>query len=200
MTPPQVRPPLTRAEVVPSVVRNLIPLAGLWLSRGSFENFLLLCVFNEAFAIAGLAVVGIAVSTRETRLTSGPADNIAAWALLVLVGIVTTLGLTAMFGWAVALMASAQPLGLWNAELGWSLLAIIAASTFGMHRQYQRDVASKLDEPVRRRRDQPAIGGHLLSALGVMLLGGYSSGGLAGVIVVALALTALFVFRDLRPD
>ena len=196
---PRRRP--SPAEIFPIVVRNLVPLAGLLVFRGSVEDFLLLCVFNEAYALACLGVVGVAVSTRDTRIGTGMADLVAAWSTLAVVGIGATLLLTVLFGWVVALMAAQSPLGLWNAELGWSLAAIVAASLFSLAQQYRQDVASGASEALRRKRDQPLVGGHLFSAGIIFILAGYAAQwGLAGATVMAFAVTALFVFRDLRPD
>ena len=196
---PQERPGLVQVASV--VARHLVPLLGLWRSGGSVENFLLLGVFNIAFAIAGIAVVGVAVSTRDSNLGNGLANRIAAWLALAAVGAFVTLLLGALFGWVIALIASHSPLGFWNRELGWLLLATIASALPGMARQYQADVASKLPEAARKQRDQPLILGLVFCAGLIFILSGYAAGGgRFGVNAMALAITALSIFRDLRPD
>lgn len=197
--PPRTMPgPMQTASVV---ARHLVPLLGLWQSGGSVENFLLLGVFNIAFAIAGIAVVGVAVSTRDTNLGNGLANRIAAWLTLAAIGAFVALLLSALFGWVIAIIASHSPLGFWNRELGWLLLATIASALPGMARQYHDDVASKLPEAARKQRDQPMILGLVLCAGLIFLLSGYAANwGRFGVNLMALAITALSIFRDLRPD
>ena len=57
------------------------------------------------------------------------------------------------------------------------------------------------DDEARKRRDNPLVGAHLLCAGFVFLLSGYAGDfDHAGRVVVAFLVTALFVFRDLRPD
>lgn len=198
---PLARKQLSTAETVSIIARNVIPLVGLWLFGGSVENFLLLSVFNIAFTIACIAVVGLAVSTRQINGVVSAADSISALLTLVVVGACATLLLTAMFGWVIALIASRSALGLWNKELGWSVLAIVIAALPGMIHQYRADMAANLSEEDRKRRDQPVVGGQLLCAGLIFVASGYAGdGGRFGVIALALAITALFIFRDLRPD
>ena len=198
---PLARQQFSTAQTLSIVARNLVPLASLWLFGGSVENFLLLSVFNIAFTIACIAVIGVAVSTRQEVGDRGAADAIAALAMLVFVGACITLLLTAMFGWVIALIASESASGLWNAALGWSLLAIVVAALPGMVQQYRADMAAKLPEEERKRRDQPVVGGNLMCAGLIFILSGYAGEwGRFGAIVTALLITALFLFRDLRPD
>jgi hypothetical protein len=183
------------------VARHLVPLAGLWWLRGSVENFLLLSVFDIALGIAGIAMVGVAVSTRQENGDRGAPDSLAALAALVFIGAVATLVLTALFGWVIALIASASADGLWNAALGWAALVIVGMAVSGWIHQYRADLAAKLSEPARKRRDQPVVGGQLMCAGLIFLVSGYAaSGGRVGVVLLAIAITALFIFRDLRPD
>jgi MFS family permease len=198
---PVGRPTFDRKQVVLIVAQHLVPLFGLWLYGGSVETFLLLSVFNIALAIAGLAVVGLAVSARQEVGDRGAADSLAALALLIAIGAVVALVLTGMFGWVIALIASESPLGLWNAQLGWSALAIVLAAVPATVRQYRADLAAKLPEQTRKRRDQPVVGGQLMCAGLIFVLSGYAaSWGRFGVVFMAIAITALLVFRDLRPD
>jgi cobalamin synthase len=198
---PLARRKLGATEIVSIVARHVVPLAGLWLLGGSVENFLLLSVFNIAFTIACIAVVGLAVSTRQINGYVSAADTIGALITLAVVGTGITLLLTVMFGWVIALIASESALGLWNAALGWSVLAIVAAALPDLIRQYREDMAAKLSEEARKKRDQPVVGGQLMCAGLIFVLSGYAADwGRLGVIFMALAITALFIFRDLRPD
>jgi hypothetical protein len=198
---PLARKTLRPAETASIIARHVVPLAGLWLYGGSVENFLLLSVFNIALAIACIAVVGVTVSTRQTNGFVSTADAIAGSLTLIVIGAGVTLLLTALFGWVIALIASESPSGLWNAALGWSALAIVAAALPEMIQQYRADVAAKLPEETRKKRDQPIIGGQLMCAGLIFILSGYAAGwGRVGAILMALAITALFIFRDLRPD
>jgi hypothetical protein len=199
--PLPARVPITRVHFASILARHAVPLAGLALLHGSVENFMVLSVFDLAFAIAFIGVIGVAVSTRAERVGSTVRDIAAAWLLLAGVGAALTLLLTAMFGWVIALMASNSPQGLWNADLGWSILAIVLAALPQLEQQYRDDVAAGLTDAQRQWRDQPRIGGNLLCAGLLFVLSGYAANaGHAGAIALALAVTALLVFRDLRPD
>jgi len=198
---PLARKKLRAGEIASIVARHVVPLAGLWMFGGSVENFLLLSVFNIALTIACIAMVGVAVSTRQINGVVSAADTISALLTLVVIGAGLTLLLTALFGWVIALIASESALGLWNSALGWSLLAIVAAALPEMIRQYSADMTAKLSEEARKQRDQPVVGGQLMCAGLMFVLSGYAANwGHIGVILMAIAITALFIFRDLRPD
>lgn len=198
---PLPRQPLTTRQVLFVCARNTVPLAGLWLPGGSPENFLLLTVFNIAVSIAAIAVVGVAVSTRQEVGDRGLVDALSSLALLAAIGIAVAVLLTALFGWVIALMVSVTDEGLWNAMLGWSALAIVLAALPEMVMQYRRDLAAKLSEDARKRRDQPVIVGQVMCAGLIFVLSGYAAnGGRVGVMLMAIVVTALFIFRDLRPD
>src|SRR4249920_3328218 len=62
---PLARKQLRVTQTASIVARHAIPLLGVWLFGGSVENFLLLSVFNIALSISCIAVVGLAVSTRQ---------------------------------------------------------------------------------------------------------------------------------------
>jgi hypothetical protein len=195
------RPAFTAMQKASIVVRHLVPLLALWLYGGSVENFLLVSVFTIALTIVGMGVVGVAVSTRQIQGHKGSADAIAALAVLVVVGALGTALLTALFGWVIVLVASWSELGLWNAPLGYAVLAVLLVAVPDMVMSYRADLAAKTPEEVRKKRDQAAIGGHLLCAGILFVLSGYIVElGRFGATIVAIALTGLFVFRDLRPD
>jgi hypothetical protein len=67
--------------------------------------------------------------------------------------------------------------------------------------QYQADLDAKLDEETRKRRDRPEVGVQLFSAGFIFLLSAFTLGWEGvGAVLLALLVTALFIFRDLRPD
>jgi hypothetical protein len=198
---PVSRPNFTRAQQASIVARHMVPLACLALFGGSVVQFLLLSVFNLAFTIAGIGTVGVAVSTRQETRSTGAADQIGALLTLAVVCIGVSLVLSFLFGWVIALAASFEAGGLWNRTLWWGVVGTVAASLPGMVMQYQQDLEAKLSEDARKRRDQPVVGVHLFSAAFIFLLAGFTLQlGRAGAVLMALLVTALFIFRDLRPD
>jgi hypothetical protein len=196
--------PLARQKFSPAqnasiVARHMVPLLALWWYHGSVGQFLLLGIFNIAFTIASIATVGVGVSMKGNFIST--ADEIAGWSTLAAMTLVVSVGLTAMFGWVVALMASGEPGGFLKASLGWSLLAVVLCALPGLYLQYREDLRSGLSEEVRKKRDQPQVLVHVISAGLLFLLSGHVARfGRVGAIVLALAMTALFIFRDLRPD
>jgi hypothetical protein len=198
---PLARPSFTRMQKASIVARHLVPLACLAFFGGSVLQFLLLCVFNLAFTIAGMGTVGVAVSTRQEVKSTGCADQVAALVTLAGVCRVVALMLSALFGWIIALAASWETDGLWNAMLWWGVLGTVLAALPGMVMQYRDDLRAKLSEDARKRRDQPIVGVHLFSAGFIFLLSGFTLGWEGvGATLLALMVTALFIFRDLRPD
>ena len=198
---PLPRPSFTRTQQASILARHLVPLACLALFGGSVVQFLLLCVFNLAFTIAGIGTVGVAVSTRQETRSTGAADQLAALATLALVCTIVSLVLSFLFGWVIALVASFESEGLWNRMLWWGVAGIVASALPGMVVQYQQDLRSGLSEEARKRRDQPVVGVHLFSATFIFLVSAFvlQWEGL-GAVLMAVLVTALFVFRDLRPD
>jgi hypothetical protein len=196
---PLPRQHFSAAQNASIVARHLVPLALLWWYHSSIGQFLLLNVFNIALTIAGIGTVGVGVSMQGKFISV--ADEIAGWATLAAISLAISLGLTLLFGWVIALMASTEPGGFLNASLGWSLLLVIACALPGMYLQYRDDVRGGLDEETRKRRDQPQVLVHVLCAGLIFILSGHAAQwGRAGAIALALAMTALFILRDLRPD
>lgn len=206
-TEPQAQPgasagarpdPLQSALIV---ARHAVPLVGLFAFGASVEYFLLLSVFDVAVAVACIAVVALAVATRQEVGDRGAADAIAALLFLVAIGIAAAVAFTALFGWVTVLLAAWTPGGLWAPQLWGSALAMVVFALPGVVRQYRDDMAAALTSEARKRRDNPVIGAHLLSAGLLFLLSGYAGDfDHAGRIAIAFLVTAMFVFRDLRPD
>lgn len=183
------------------VLRHLVPLACLFWFGSSVLQFLLLNIFDLALGIAAIVSVGVGVSTRQERAAASAADAIAGMVMLALICVGLTLMLSFLFGWIFAVMVAHEGKGLWDPVLWWSALLIVACALPGMVMQYSADLKSGLSEQQRKQRDQPQIGVHLFSAVFIVLLAMWTLGwGRVGAILMALAVTALFIFRDLRPD
>lgn len=200
---PLERPVFSIAQIALIAARHLVPLLSLWVFGGSTLQFLLLCVFNLAFTIAAIGTVGVAVSTRmEVGEPHGVADRVGAWITLAVVCVGASLMLSFLFGWVLAAVASEEAgYEVWNRSLWWSLLAIVASAVPGMLMQYRDDLRLRLSDQARKQRDQPVVGVHLFSMMAILLLSGWMLGwGRFGAILMALMITALFIFRDLRPD
>ncbi|MEO8160860.1 MAG: hypothetical protein ABI588_05520 [Arenimonas sp.] len=196
---PLARQKFSATQNASIVARHLVPLLGLWWYHGSVGQFLLLGIFNIAFTIASIGTVGVGVSMKGKFISA--ADELAGWSTLAGITLVISVGLTAMFGWVIALMASGEPGGFLTATFAWSLLAVVLCALPGMYTQYREDLRSGLSEEARKKRDQPQVLVHVISAGLLFLLSGHvASFGRVGAIILALAMTALFVFRDLRPD
>lgn len=189
-------------QTISIIARHLIPLAGVLFFGGSAGQFLVLSVFNIAFTIACIGTLGVAVSTRqEVGPSPNLADAIGSWVTLFLVGAIASLVLTVMFGWVIALVASSQSPDLFNRSMGWSLLAILFSAAPGLFQQYQADLRSGMTEQQRKQRDQPNVLVHLVCAGLIFIMSGYADDfGRYGLPTMAIAVTALFIFRDLRPD
>jgi hypothetical protein len=198
---PLPRVHLSHGQQASIVLRHLVPLALLCVFGGSVLQFLLLSVFNIAFTIAAIGTVGVAVSTRQEVASTGWADQFGALLALAVVCIGTSLMLSMLFGWVIALVASDEAKGLWDPALWLGVLGLVASAVPGMVMQYRQDLAAKLPEDARKRRDQPVVGVHLFSAGFIFLLSGFTLGWEGvGAVLLALLVTALFIFRDLRPD
>jgi len=195
------RKPLSGWQQACIVLRPLGPLALLALFGGSVLQFLLLSVFNIAFTVAAIGTVGVAVSTRQEVVSTGWADQLGALFALAVVCVGVSLVLTMLFGWVIALVASDEARGLWDPALWLGVLGIVASAVPGMVMQYQADLDAKLTEEARKQRDHPEVGVQLFSAGFIFLLSGFTlrwEG--VGAVLLALLVTALFIFRDLRPD
>lgn len=196
------RPRFGFAQTVAILVRHAIPLAGLVWFGGSPARFVLLSVFGIALGIACIGVVGVAVSTRQQAGAGrGIAGGIGDWLTLLAVGAGISVMLTALFGWIALALARERGEAVLDVSLGWSALAIVISAAPGVLQRYRADLLSTLDEEQRKRRDQPEVVALLFcGALAFMMcalarhLGRYAFGALS------VAITLLFVFRDLRPD
>jgi hypothetical protein len=109
--------------------------------------------------------------------------------------------LTGLFGRVLALIASEDARSLLGTNFLASLGAIVLVALPGAAQQYRDDLRAGLSEEQRKQRDQPQVFVHLLSAGLIFLLSGWTAEyGHAGMIAMALLVTAVFIARDLRPD
>jgi hypothetical protein len=183
------------------VLRHAVPLGLVLWFGGSVAQFLLLTLFNLAIGVATLGTIGVAVSTRPTREHTGLADSIAAWATLFAVGLGISVMLTGLFGWVLTLIASEDAQSLLGTGFLASAGAIVLAALPGAAQHYRDDLRAGLSEEQRKQRDQPQVFVHLLSAGLIFLLSGWTAEfGRAGMVAMALLVTAVFIARDLRPD
>lgn len=196
---PVPRQPLTGIQAASTIVRNTVPLVGVLFLGHSAGNFVLLSVFNLALTIAGLGVIGVAVPQHGKYISTS--DLIAGIGSLLLIGMGITIVLTGLFGWAIAVFIDLTEHALFTRSLFWSALSIALCALPGMWQQYHDDVRSKLDDAQRKRRDQPLVFIHLLTAGLIFVFCPYAfEFGRSGMIAAALVVTAMFTFRDLRPD
>ncbi len=200
---PLPRQHFNTTQTISIVARHLIPLAGVLLFGWSPGQFVLLSVFNIAFTVACIGTVGVAVSTRkENGPSPNLADEIASWITLLGVGVFISLLLTAMFGWVIALFAAAtSPHGLFDLSLAGSALLMVVSAAPGLFQQYQADMRSSMTEEERKKRDQPNVLVLVMCAGLIFIISGYIPDlGQYGLVIMAIAVTGLFIFRDLRPD
>lgn len=199
---PLARQHLTLAQTASIVVRHLIPLAGIVLPGSLAGEFLILSVFSIAFSIVGIGTTGVMVSTRkEVPAGAGIADQAVGWILAIVLALVGSVLLTAMFGWVIAVFTVSSGESLFDGALLGSAALIVVAAAPGMVRQYRDDLASSLTEEQRKQRDQPIVLGLVMSAGLIFIMSGYAPDvGRFGLLALAFAVTALFIFRDLRPD
>jgi hypothetical protein len=188
-------------QTVAIIVRNLIPVTCVLFFGGSALEFLLLSVFSLAITIACIGVNGVAVSMKIEEANASTANAFARWILLIFVGLFIGLLLTVLFGWVIAVFASFGKNGIFTPTLIWSALAIAVSAVAELYRQYNADRHSGLGETLRKQRDQPIVLGHVLSAGLIFIMSGeLLNMGRIGMLVMTIAVTALFIFRDLRPD
>jgi len=196
------RPRMDVAGVAPVLVRNFAPLAGVLVFGWSIGPFLLMSVFNVAFAIGCIGAVGVTVSQRQMSAAPVRAFGMLADVLRMLcTATLAAVLFSALFGWVVAILALGENAQVFDRALLWSALATIASCVPGMLARYRHDVALGIDEETRKARDQPVVFGLLSSGGFIFILSGYAAQfGNHGLAALAVLVTALFTFRDLRPD
>jgi hypothetical protein len=183
-------------------VRNFAPLSGVLVFGWSISPFLLVSVFNIGFAIGCIGAEGVTVSQRQ--MSAAPVRAFGMLADMLRMLCTATLAatvLSALFGWVVAILALGENAQVFDRALLWSVSATIVSFLPGILAQYRHDLALGIDEETRKARDQPAVFGLLSSGGLTFILSGYAARfGNHGLAALAVLVTALFTFRDLRPD
>lgn len=199
---PLPRRRITPLEMTGIVVRHLIPVAGVLAFGWAAGQFLLLSVFNIAFSVVCIGMIGTAVSTRQAQVVApGWGNQIRTWLTSLVVALLLSLLLTAMFGWVVALLFVSSGHSLYERSVILSALLMVASAAPVAYQQYQTDLRSGLTEQQRKKRDQPNVVVLMLTAGLIFILSGYAADfGRFGLIVMVIAVTGLFILRDLRPD
>ena len=199
---PLPRPHFGAAQTAGIVVRHLVPLVGVLWFGFSAGQFLLLSVFNIAFSVACIGVVGVTVSTRkEAGQSPNLRNEIGSWLTTLLVGAFISVLLTAMFGWVIVVLTMASEGSVFTAPLAWSALAMVISAAPALYQQYQADLRSSMTDEERKKRDQPNVLVLVLSGGLIFILSGYAGDlGRYGLGALAIAVTGLFALRDLRPD
>ncbi len=193
---------LTKAQTAGILARHLIPLFGVLFLGWSAAQFLLLSVFNTCFSIVSIGMVGITVSTRqEVGPSPNRMDMVAGWVFSIAIAVVGSLILTAMFGWVIAVLASFGTESVFDRSLFASAALMIVSTAPSLYRRYCDDLASGASEESRKQRDQPKIFALVLTAGVIFILSGYAGDfGSFALAFLAIAVTAIFIFSDLRPD
>jgi cobalamin synthase len=106
-----------------------------------------------------------------------------------------------MFGWVIVVVASSGSESLFEWALAGSAALMVVTAAPALYRQYRDDLEAGLGELQRKRRDQPKVLVLVLTAGLIFVLSGYADDfGRSGMLIVAVVVSALFVFSDLRPD
>jgi hypothetical protein len=198
---PLPRRPISPMQVAVGIVRNAIPLAGVLFFGWSAGQFLLISVFNIAFSVTCIGVVGAMVSTRKEKGEADTAGEITGWLTALAVATGMSLLLTAMFGWVIVVLTAANGQRLFTPSLGWAAFTMIAAVAPMVLDQYRADIASDLTEAERKKRDSPNVITLIVCAGIIFIVSGYAAElGRFGLVVMVLFVSALFLLRDLRPD
>lgn len=190
------------AQATAVLLRHLPPLIGVLAFGWSAGQFLVSAVFNTTWPIGVIVATNIGVSDRQAmRAPPDEAGQVRDLLGLAATAVVVALVLGALFGWVVVVFAAQGDAHAFDRSLLLSFGVTILSGSAAAFAQYRADVAARLDEAARKRRDQPAIFALLASAALLLLVSAnLAQFGRGALPVLVFALTALFVVRDLRPD
>jgi hypothetical protein len=199
---PLPRQKFTPVQTAGIVLRHLVPAAGVFMFDWSAGEFLMLSLFNVCFSIVCIGVVGVLVSTRQQ---TGPSPNvmdaIAGWATGIALALIGSIMLTVMFGWVIGVLVASSGGTVFSWTLAGSGLLMVISAAPASFRQYKADLAAGLDEEQRKRRDQPNVLVLVMTGGLVFILSGFAGDfGDWALYALVVAVTGLFLFRDLRPD
>lgn len=192
---------LNASAMASIVVRHLLPVATTLWFGWSIAQFLLLSLFNTCFTMGCIAACGVsATSLQAMRQRRSIFEQISMWVTLLCVTLGITLMFTAMFGWVIVVLA---PAGILRDRALWlSAAGIVVGALPGFVAQVRAELRANLSEKEHMRRDQPVTIVLVLSAAVVFIASGYAANWFGHYALIALmfAVTAFFIFRDLRPD
>ena len=198
------RPALSPVAIAASLLRHLIPVVGTIGLGWSVTQFALLSVFNIAFSIACIGMVGVGVSMLQTPAKPGRSlwQRIEPWVSFFLVGAFLTVMLTTLFGWVIVVMAPEGGALFADRRLWLGAGAMVLAALPPLWAQARADARSKLAEEQRKARDQPRAGVLIFTGIIIFVCSGYAASwfGTWGLYPLMFVITALFVLSDLRPD
>jgi len=196
------RPPMPPLRIAAIVFNHLVPLIGtLWLNW-PVGQFVLLSLINVVFGIMGPVTANLVVDRLQQAPQAGVTGwlSVEPWVSLCLVVVFFSGVLAVLFGWiALALMPHGA---LAERHLWISAGLMVAAALPGLVAGAHADLRSGAGEGARMARDQPAILLQVASGIALLVLSGYAADwfGAAGLYPLLFALTAFFIFRDLRPE
>ena len=201
---PLAREPLGGAQIFASLLRHLIPVIGTIAFGWSVSQFGLLSIFNIAFSIACVAVVGVGASMikANTAKAASTWGRIEPWVSLGIVAVFITLLLTAMFGWVIVVMAPEGGALFGDRRLWLGALAMVTAALPNLRAGLLANARSGLSDEQRKQRDQPRVGVLFFTGVIIFMASGYAASwfGSWGLYPLMLVITALFLLNDLRPD
>jgi len=190
------------AQVVAVLARHLPPLVGVFAYGWSVGQFLVCAVFNTTWQIGVIAATNIVVSERlATRSMPDASQRARDLWRLAMIALVAALFLGALFGWITVVVATQGDSHTFDRALLIPLAMTISAGLVAVSTQYRADLAAQVAEATRKARDQPAIFALLASAAIIWFISAqFAQSGPHVAFALAIALTALFILRDLRPD
>ena len=192
----------TITQVVAVLVRHLPPLVGVFAYGWSVGQFLVCAVFGTTWLIGLVAATGVIVSLRQDKgATPTRAEQLGDLARIAVTALIAGLVLGALFGWIVVVVAMDGDARTFNRSLLIPLAMTMTAGLVSAFAQYRADLAARLDEATRKRRDQPMIFALLASAAIIWFVSAhFAQAGRYAALALAVVLTVLFVVCDLRPD
>jgi len=199
-----VRRPTQPVRIAGIVFNHLVPVVSTIGFGGSVARFAVLTVFNVVFGIISVIGVNLVVSLLQKPLNPGATGwfRIEPWVSLCLV-----LGFFAAFFFGVfgfvtfAMIPGGTKIlgdsGVWIGA-GMMVLAVLP----GMIATAVADRRAGLDENARLARDQPSVLLQVASGFALAILSIYAFDwfGAYALYALMIAITAFFIFRDLRPD
>jgi hypothetical protein len=200
LTPPR---PTRPGEIAGIVLGDVVPVFGILLFGWSAAQYLVLGVFQVAFAAISVGVIGVSVTRRKQDGPFASPLRALVFGVQALVGdVIGSLVLTALFGWVIAVMAHQAEASLFDRSLLYGAAGVVLAAIPDMLRRFRADLHSPLGDAERQQRDQARFGALFLTGIVIFIAAGVFAGRNIGwgLVPLAIAITGLLLFRDLRPD